>query len=56
MFVGRQNQLARLAGLLHPVLTENDQKPGKAPLNRGRWRVDESPSTRQVIAAYEPTD
>lgn len=42
MFVGRQEQLKRLDGMLQRVRAEKDTKPGKALLIRGRRRVGKS--------------
>lgn len=49
MFVGRQEQLARLDGLLQRVRTSEDTKPRKALLIRGRRRVGKSRLVEEFV-------
>lgn len=49
MFVGREEQLARLASLLRRVQTVRDTKPGKALLIRGRRRVGKSRLVEEFV-------
>lgn len=49
MFVGRQQQLARLDELLQRVRTDTDAKPGKALLIRGRRRVGKSRLVEEFV-------
>ena len=49
MFVGRQTQLARLNTLLRHVREDEDAKPGKALLIRGRRRVGKSRLVEEFV-------
>ena len=49
MFVGRQEQLARLDKLLRRVRSDDDRKPGKALLIRGRRRVGKSRLVEEFV-------
>lgn len=49
MFVGRQEQLARLKALLQRVRTDRDAKPGRAVLIRGRRRVGKSRLVEEFV-------
>jgi len=53
MFVGRQTQLARLHGLLQHVRADQDAKPGKAILMRGRRRVGKSRLVEEFVDSID---